>query len=74
MPCPICKVEALPWLKKSGTCQVMEVMDNGLMPKALERLTDIEQIMKERADTDTATRGKEIELAGKEKEDPEPDS
>jgi hypothetical protein len=35
---------------KPGTSRVVEVLDNGLMPRKVERLHNIEEIMQERND------------------------
>lgn len=47
--CPKCNSLSKPILK-AGTSQVLEKLDNGAMVRAVERLDDIETIMKERND------------------------
>jgi hypothetical protein len=46
-PCPSCGADSRAVLK-SGTMQMVERLDNGVMPRAVERLHNIEEIMDER--------------------------
>ena len=46
-PCPRCNTESRAMIK-SGSFQTIERLDNGLMAKAVERLSNIEEIMEER--------------------------
>lgn len=48
-PCPQCGTESVVVLK-TGTTQVLERLDNGVMARAIERLHNIEEIMNKRAD------------------------
>lgn len=48
-PCPKCN-KNMARSPRPPTSQVMEVVDNGLMSKRVERLNDIESILKERSD------------------------
>ena len=54
--CPECGAAALPVLR-GGTVRVVEVLDNGLMGRKVERLHNIEEILDERADKDSARAG-----------------
>ena len=46
--CPKCGKECKFVLKSLGTIKVMEKLDNGIMPRAVERIANIEEIMKDR--------------------------
>ncbi len=46
-PCPKCQTSSRPLLRP-GSMQMVERLDNGLMPRAVERLHNIEEIMEER--------------------------
>lgn len=48
-PCPQCKAD-MERDQTGPTRQVMERLDNGLMPRAVERLSEAERLYKERAD------------------------
>lgn len=50
--CPQCQSDCKPVIK-AGSVQVMERLDNGAMARSVERLSDIEQIMNDRADKHT---------------------
>ena len=56
-PCPICSQVSFPVLKV-GSKQVIEKLDNGIMVRAVERLEDVEQMMKERNDSHRSKLGK----------------
>lgn len=47
-PCPKCSVES-DRIVKAGGIRVTEKIDNGLMGKAVERLTDIEELNSQRS-------------------------
>lgn len=47
-PCPICK-ELSPHIGKGPTQRVVEVRDNGLMPKKVEQLADIDEMVRDRS-------------------------
>lgn len=52
LPCPSCKAD----MKRTvavGTVQKVEVIDNGLMYKAIERIDSIKEFMEEHKTTDT---------------------
>jgi putative FmdB family regulatory protein len=42
--------------QQSPTTNVMEILDNGLMARAVERIADAEEVFKERARKDTLER------------------
>jgi hypothetical protein len=46
--CPICKKESTPVLK-CGTVRVTEIVDNGAMVRRVERLYNIDEVMRERS-------------------------
>jgi DNA-directed RNA polymerase subunit RPC12/RpoP len=46
---PVCSGSCKPLLGAASTSQVVEVLDNGIMPRKVERLHNIEEIMEERA-------------------------
>jgi len=48
-PCRECGSES-PRILKSSPMRVVEVLDNGMMQKSLERLVDIEDLLQERRD------------------------
>lgn len=47
--CPSCGKKS-PAFLKVGTVQTVEVLDNGAMARSVERLSNIEEIMEQRAD------------------------
>lgn len=47
--CPHCGKESRAIIR-AGTIQVMERLDNGAMARAVERLSNIEEVMSERSD------------------------
>lgn len=51
-PCPECGADSKIVLR-AGSVRSTEIRDNGAMARSVERLTDIEEIMEERADKHT---------------------
>lgn len=51
-PCDTCLLPSLRSYKASGGLSVVEIIDNGLMARKVERLHNIEEIVKETADKD----------------------
>lgn len=51
VPCPTCGEDSRSVLK-AGNVQVNERLDNGLMPRAVERPQNIEEMIRERAEND----------------------
>lgn len=49
LQCPQCKEDSAEWSGKGPTARVVEVRDNGLMPKKVEQLADIDELVKERS-------------------------
>jgi len=49
-PCPKCG-KAAEYTGKGPTSRIVEVRDNGFMPKKVEQLADIDEIVKERSTT-----------------------
>jgi len=47
--CPVCDI-LCPVILKTASMQTVEVLDNGAMARSVERLSNIEEIMEERAD------------------------
>jgi putative FmdB family regulatory protein len=47
-PCPTCKTTS-PYVGKGPTTRIVEVRDNGLMPKKVEQLADIDEMVRERS-------------------------
>lgn len=47
--CPICGKPSCVVLR-TGTVQTVEILDNGAMARSVERLSNIEEIIEERAD------------------------
>lgn len=47
-PCPVCKTESL-YVGQGPTQRIVEVRDNGIMPRKVEQLADINEIVKERS-------------------------
>ena len=50
-PCPSCAGEIVRDVQ-APTTQVQETLDNGIMPRKLERLVDVERLAKERSKFD----------------------
>jgi AICAR transformylase/IMP cyclohydrolase PurH len=48
--CPKCEKDSVRVLTTSSTIRVVEVIDNGLMAKSVERLTNIEELIDQRND------------------------
>ena len=67
--CPKCGADSAAIIK-IGTTQIVEKLDNGVMGRSVERLHNIEEIIKNRADADDQANNA-IEFAGREKEDSE---
>jgi len=47
-PCPTCG-ELSPYVGKGPSSRVVEVRDNGFMPKKVEQLADIEEVSRDRS-------------------------
>jgi hypothetical protein len=60
--CLKCDQECKNIFKAKGGVSVMERLDNGLMGRAVERLHNIEEIVKERADKDLKEYLEKVEL------------
>jgi hypothetical protein len=47
--CPKCSESPVSWSGKGPTQRVVEVRDNGLMPKKVEQLADIDEMVRDRS-------------------------
>lgn len=49
--CPSCTEGPMSWQGQGPTQRVVEVRDNGLMPKKVEQLADIDEMVRDRSTT-----------------------
>lgn len=49
LPCPQCSESPVTWQGQGPTQRIVEVRDNGLMPKKVEQLANISEMVQERS-------------------------